>query len=296
MLHSRMLRYLDEIVRSGSIRKAAATLNIASSAINRQVLALERDLGGPIFERLPRRLRLTAMGELLLLHVRQTLKEHEQLAARIDGLKGLQSGEVKIATIGTLASGPLVAVIDDLHNRHPQLTLKVEVRCGVDAPVLNGEVELAFAYDIPFSPRLRVLGEYKKGLGAAMSPRHPLAAKPHVRLSECMAFPLAVPDASVSIRPILERALPSKTNLSPALVSNSIEMLKRMAMISPHITFLNNWDVASEVADGKLCLVPVPELAAIQQTLVLVCRRESALDPAAYLVAQELVRVLEATV
>jgi DNA-binding transcriptional LysR family regulator len=295
MLHSRMLRYLDEIVRSGSFRKAAATLNIASSAINRQVLALERDLGAPIFERMPRRLRLTAMGELVLLHVRQTLKDHERLAARIEELRGLQSGEVKIATIGTLASNPLVAVIEELHNRHPHLTLNVEVRRGVDAAVLNGEVELALAYDIPLSPRLRVLGEYKKGLGAAMSPGHPLAARPHIRLSDCMAFPLAVPDASVSIRPILERALPPKANLSPALVSNSVQMLKRMAMISPHITFLNNWDVASEVADGKLCLVPIPELATIQQTLILVCRRESALDPAAYLVAQELVRVLDAT-
>ena len=41
MLHSRLLKYLDEVARLGSIRKAALRLNVASSAINRQILALE---------------------------------------------------------------------------------------------------------------------------------------------------------------------------------------------------------------------------------------------------------------
>ena len=45
MLHSRLLRYLDEVSRLGSIRKAAVRLNVASSAINRQILALENELG-----------------------------------------------------------------------------------------------------------------------------------------------------------------------------------------------------------------------------------------------------------
>ncbi|MEO0976856.1 MAG: LysR family transcriptional regulator, partial [Pseudomonadota bacterium] len=42
-LHSRKLQYLDEIARSGSIRKAADRLNVSSSAINRQILALEEE-------------------------------------------------------------------------------------------------------------------------------------------------------------------------------------------------------------------------------------------------------------
>ena len=83
MLHNRLLNYLDEVVRCGSIRAASRKLNIASSAINRQILALEADLGTPIFDRLPRRLRLTAVGELLIEHVRTTLRSHERLGAQI---------------------------------------------------------------------------------------------------------------------------------------------------------------------------------------------------------------------
>ena len=49
MLNHRMLRYLDEIVTSGSIRQASLRLNIAASAINRQLLALEAELGRAVF-------------------------------------------------------------------------------------------------------------------------------------------------------------------------------------------------------------------------------------------------------
>jgi DNA-binding transcriptional LysR family regulator len=74
MLHSRKLLYMHEIARCGSIRKAAARLNVASSAINRQILALEEEMGAPLFERLPRGLRLTAAGELCIEHIRDVRK------------------------------------------------------------------------------------------------------------------------------------------------------------------------------------------------------------------------------
>src|SRR3979490_1225970 len=89
MLHSRLLKYLDEVARVGSIRKASVRLHVASSAINRQILALENEMGAPIFERMPRRLRLTATGEVLIAHVRETLKGHQRVESHIEALKGL---------------------------------------------------------------------------------------------------------------------------------------------------------------------------------------------------------------
>src|SRR5260370_3922125 len=107
MLHARVLKYLDEVARLGSIRKAAARLNVASSAINRQILALENELGAPIFERMPRRLRLTATGEVLIAHVRDTLKGHQRVESHIEALKGLTRGEGTIATMNGFAPRPL---------------------------------------------------------------------------------------------------------------------------------------------------------------------------------------------
>ena len=79
-----------------AIRKAAARLNVASSAINRQILALEEEMGAPLFERLPRGLRLTAAGELCIEHIREVLKNYERLEGRIRSLKMQQAGKVRI--------------------------------------------------------------------------------------------------------------------------------------------------------------------------------------------------------
>ena len=73
------LVYIDVIARAGSIRKAAETLAINSTALNRRVLALEEELGVPIFERLPRGVRLSTAGELLVAHIRAQMSEIEKL-------------------------------------------------------------------------------------------------------------------------------------------------------------------------------------------------------------------------
>ena len=105
MLHSRVLRYIDEVARLGSIRAAGDRLNVAPSAINKHILQLEETIGEPLFERLPRGLRLTPAGEILVAHVRRTMKEYSQVEAEIRDIKGLQRGEVIVATTNGLAEG-----------------------------------------------------------------------------------------------------------------------------------------------------------------------------------------------
>ena len=50
-IHSRALKYFDMIQRCGSIREAARRLHVSSSAVNRQLLQLEGEVGSPLFER-----------------------------------------------------------------------------------------------------------------------------------------------------------------------------------------------------------------------------------------------------
>ena len=119
MLHARMLRYLDEVARSGSIRRAAARLNVASSAVNRQILDLEADLGVLLFERLPRSLRLTSAGEILVAHVRRTLADYREIEGRLGALKGLHGGEVVLVTMNGLAGGVVPRAVAAFCARFP---------------------------------------------------------------------------------------------------------------------------------------------------------------------------------
>ena len=83
MKNLQVYRYVDAVDRYGSIRKAAEQLAITPSALNRRVLALEDELGVPIFERLGRGVRLSAAGELVVHVFRRQLAEIEQVKSKI---------------------------------------------------------------------------------------------------------------------------------------------------------------------------------------------------------------------
>jgi len=291
MLHSRLLRYLDEAARLGSIRKAASRLNVASSAINRQILALEEELGVPIFERMPRRLRLTSTGEILIAHVRETLKGHHRVEAQIEALKGLARGEVTIATMNGLAAGPLPRFLCSILDRHPRVHVRVRVLPldQMSNAVLTGEADLALTYNPPISPGLRVVASHDLLLGVAVSPKHPLTKRRPLRLADCAEFPLAIADASMTIRPAVDLAFTrADVPLHPTIETNSIEFMKKIASSGQAVTFLNPVDIAEDVEAGQIRYFPVEELTSHPLALKLLVRARGGLDAFPSLVVEEL--------
>jgi DNA-binding transcriptional LysR family regulator len=295
MLHSRLLKYLDEVCRLGSIRKAAARLNVASSAINRQILSLEKELGAPIFERMPRRLRLTSTGEILIAHVRETLKAHQRVEAQIEALKGLARGEATIATMNGLAAGPLPKFLSSILDQHPRVHLRVRVLPfeQMTNALMTGEADLALTYNPPASPGLRIVASHDLALGAVVSPKHPLTKRRPLRLADCAEFPLAIADVSMTIRPAVDLAFThAGLPLHPNIETNSIEFMKKAARSGQAITFLNAVDVVEEVAAGEICHLPLDELSKHPIALKLMVRARGGLDAFPSLVVEELRRAM----
>ncbi|WP_055482270.1 LysR family transcriptional regulator [Sphaerimonospora mesophila] len=92
MLNTDELRLLEVIARTGSFTAAAVELNYTQSAVSRRVASLEAAAGGPLFERLPRGVRLTPAGRTLHRHAREILERlgraREELAAIHHGIGG----------------------------------------------------------------------------------------------------------------------------------------------------------------------------------------------------------------
>jgi molybdenum-dependent DNA-binding transcriptional regulator ModE len=109
MRFMRILGYVDDIARSGSIRKAAERLNLTASALNRRIMDIEEELGTLLFERRPRGVRLTSAGELFLDLARRQLSDTERMLSQIEELKGMRRGVVRIAGSQALAHSFLPA-------------------------------------------------------------------------------------------------------------------------------------------------------------------------------------------
>ncbi len=88
----KQLRYAEEVAKAGSIQGAAKELSISASAIDRQILLLESDLGVPLFERQPRGMRLTAAGEIIVVLARRWRADVSRAWLEIRQLQGVEQG------------------------------------------------------------------------------------------------------------------------------------------------------------------------------------------------------------
>jgi DNA-binding transcriptional LysR family regulator len=240
MKHLRILDYVDEVARARSIRKAADNLNVTASAVNRRIADLEKELGAQLFERLPRGVRLTAAGEVFVHYLRRQSGEVERMKSHIEDLKGLRRGTVRLACSQALALDFLPRAIAEFRKTHPMVEFAVKV---VDheyamAALAAFEVDLALVFRPPFLANFQPLMTLEQRLVAVMAKKHPLAKKRKLRLHDCAAYPVALPERSIGGRQLLDEVT-ARTGLAFNVVaeSNSFEMLRGLVGQAGLISF-----------------------------------------------------------
>ncbi len=206
MKHLRILSYVDEVARTGSIRKAAERLNVTASAVNRRIADLEDELGALLFDRRPRGVQLTAAGEVFVHYLRGNQGEVERMKSHIEDLKGLRRGTVRIACSQALALDFLPRQIATFRKKHPLVSFEVKV---VDhqwamAALAAYEVDLVLVFRPSYMANFRPLMTVEQQIVAVMAKNHPLAAKKKLRLSDCAQHPVAMPDRSIGGRQLLD--------------------------------------------------------------------------------------------
>jgi DNA-binding transcriptional LysR family regulator len=281
MQHLRFLHYVDAVARTGSIRGAAQTLHVAASAVNRRIQDLEEELGTPIFERLTRGVRLTAAGELFLGYARRRQADLDQVRSQIEDLRGVRRGQVTLAASQALAPAFLPGVIAQFQAAHPGVVFEVKVldRERAVQAVAEFEVDLALVFNPPDLRGLRVMAQARQRTCAVVAPDHPLAARASVRLKDCLQYPLAFPDGSLSGRSVLDDLFAkSSARPRPRLVSNSYELMRGFARETGGVSF--QIEIGAAAAAGAVA-VPIEERNLPTGRLMLLALRERALPMAA---------------
>lgn len=295
MLHSRMLGYLDEVAKAGSIRQAAERLGIAASSINRQIIALEEEYGVTLFERLPRRLRLTVAGELLIAHVRQTLRDQEALRSRFADLQGQRRGLVRIAAVSGIVPAVMPELLAWLRTDLPFVKLFVRTMPAdrIIGALLAGDAEFGLGYELAPDPRMGVVARARSRIGAVMAPHHPLAGNADVSLAECIGYPMVVPDPSIAIGALLHEELERAAIGAETVAStNSVELLRRAPLSGDTISFLSEIEARADRGVRAIAFVPIRDAEATTQEFSLLVRRSFRLDAAQSRVADKLRAIL----
>jgi DNA-binding transcriptional LysR family regulator len=261
-MHAVVLRYLDQVARVGSIRRAAERLNVASSAVNRQILKLEAEIGVPIFERLRNGVRLTPAGEQLLRHTRSTLAEWSRTRLEIAAISGDIRGEVRIIAIPSLLVRAVPKAIETIAARHPNISFRVinadPAEHVEEMRAARPDIALVFIdkryrqYDI--AARLRT------ALGAIMRADHPLAGAKHLSLTECAAYPVVMlADAWLLDAASETEFIHSGAQFSARVTSNSLSVMKETIRAGLGVGFFTPTGFVDEIASGELVHVPLSE-------------------------------------
>lgn len=118
----RHLRYFLAIAEEASITRAAARLGIGQPPLSQQLQQLEREIGAPLFNRLPRGVSLTEAGQRLLQDARGILAQVDQA---LGNARRAARGEVGVIRIGFTSSAsfnPFVtSAIRDYSREHPDV-------------------------------------------------------------------------------------------------------------------------------------------------------------------------------
>ncbi len=146
------LRAFESASRLLSFKAAADELSVTPTAISHQIRSLENWLGVPLFERLPRRVKLTDCGERLFHSLHGALLE---VAQSVDTLRPQRSGStLMISTTAAFATLWLVPRLGRFYASHPNIKLRLDTHCEVIDLHQDASVDLVIRYSLEDYPNL----------------------------------------------------------------------------------------------------------------------------------------------
>ncbi|UOZ07339.1 LysR family transcriptional regulator [Amycolatopsis sp. WQ 127309] len=188
----RALECLVAVLDAGSITEAAARLHLSQPALSHQIGALERELGTPVLERLPRGVRPTAVGRAVLADARAALAAAERVVRTGRAVAGGGAGTLRIACAESMTAGLLAPVLRAWHRHRPGVLITLTETTSADALVAALEAGEA---DVAVGPRPSRRSGHEEAVGReeivlALATDHPLATRASVPITDLAGLPV----------------------------------------------------------------------------------------------------------
>ncbi|MFH9090538.1 LysR family transcriptional regulator [Streptomyces sp. NPDC017673] len=295
-MDTRLLTTFTTLARTGSFTAAAAELHLAQSTVTVHIRTLERDLGVPLFDRLPTGAPLTDAGRRLLAEAEEVLDAVARLRSAA-GEDGPVAGRVVVGTPESLCATRLPAVIAALRTEHPDVD--VDLRAAGTEECVQGlrsghlDLALLMAEDAA-SPEIATEPVAREALTLVASPGHPLAGRDRpAAWGDLAAEHFFLLEEGCAYSDAFERRLRAAPGAGPRVTRfGSVDAARSCAAAGLGLTLLPATTVAEHLSDGRLRRIVLdgPPLADVPVRLARHRRRWAA--PAVRQVARALVRHL----
>lgn len=197
----RQLELMAELPHHPTLGSAAGELGISESALSQAITAVERIAGEQLcVRRKSHGIHMTPAGQYFADKARRIVSDAVELGNTFPRTEGRLRGPVAIGCFASFASHVVPSILEGFPGLHPEIDVSVRVGTHDDLlPALeNGELDLAFVYDLLLPTGLAKRKIYDTRLEVVLHPEHPLAARSSLSLRDLEHEPLINYDSSPS--------------------------------------------------------------------------------------------------
>ena len=243
------------IEKNGSFSGAANELGYAQSTVTMQMKQLEEELGCLLFDRLGKRIVLTAEGERLLEYARKMLEiEREIRLAVPEGDE--PSGVLRLGVSESLCYTRLPHILMEYRRACPKVSVRIQFIMHDTFPAMlrSGALDLAYTLNpLIESDELKLLYAKDETLGFYSAPDDPLARRRTVKEEDLTQVPLLLTSHNCSFRAMLIAAM-DKKGITPKIVLETTNkgILKQFAQNGLGVAFIPDMVAEDELRNKTL--------------------------------------------
>lgn len=276
------LRVFAAVAREGNVTRAAQKLSLSQPALSKQLSELEDSLSTILFDRLPRGVRLTVAGEVLLRHAERIFAAESAAEAELLELLGLRTGRLSVGASTTIGSYLIPQVFGAFSEAHPQVKLELEIAntSVIQAMVADGRIDLGLTEGAVPGEQFECEVVHYDEMVAFARKGHPLLEKKKVVAADLTRTSFISRERGSGTRDVIEAALAERNvSVDPVMSLGSNEAIKNAVAAGLGLAILSRLTLDQELSSGRLELIDVRDLS-IRRALYMVRLRGKHESPA----------------
>ena len=258
----RQIETFIQIAQLKSFSRAAECLGYSQAAVTIQVKQLERELGVRLFDRMHKRVQITAQGQIFLSHAHAILQELNRAQLALDE-SGELRGVLHVGTIESLCHSKLPPILRHFRQTHPEVAVRITTASPEEliAMMERNQVDLIYILDDPrYNNSWHKAMEQKEAVVFVASASLGLDRQGPLKLEALLDYPFFLTETEANYRRALDRYLASRQRLiHPAVESGNTEFIIKLLEQNAGISLLPLFAVQESAEAGRISILDVKD-------------------------------------
>jgi DNA-binding transcriptional LysR family regulator len=287
------LKVFCDLAETKSFTKAAQINGVTQSAVSQQISSLERIFKSLLIERSKKKFRLTREGQVLYDYSKQIIQTYESLNSKLQELKDIISGTIRVATIYSIGLHDLPPYVKKFSRSYPTVNVQIEYRRAnqVYDDVLSNVVDLGLVAYPGKDAKLEIIPLRKEPLVLICHPQHPFARQKTIRLKALTGQKIIGFEPDLPTRKAIDKILREyDVEAKHVMEFDNVETVKRAVEIDAGVAIVPLGTVTQEIAKQTLAAVEIAD-GEFYRPLAAIYKKNKVLSPA----MKQLLTILKGT-